>query len=108
MSIINSEIKFRSVFSAAILSVSNKQGLVEFAKKLHNLGLELVASGGTAKTIRNADIPVKYVLCFFLFNFYSLPNFSMLVNWGTYVFDCTKCKNFVIRYYGFLLGGSPC
>ncbi|CAB4022277.1 Bifunctional purine biosynthesis PURH [Paramuricea clavata] len=45
----------------AILSVSNKEGLVEFAKKLHNFGLELIASGGTAKAIRNADIPVKDV-----------------------------------------------
>ena len=47
-------------FFTAILSVSNKEGLVEFAKKLHNFGLELIASGGTAKAIRNADIPVKY------------------------------------------------
>ena len=48
-------------FYTAILSVSNKEGLVEFAKKLHSFGLELIASGGTAKAIRNADIPVKYV-----------------------------------------------
>ena len=52
---------FATFFYTAILSVSNKEGLVEFSKKLHNLGLELIASGGTAKAIRNADIPVKYV-----------------------------------------------
>lgn len=45
----------------AILSVSNKVGLVEFARKLHDFGLQLVASGGTAKAIRNSDIPVKDV-----------------------------------------------
>ncbi|XP_046846351.1 bifunctional purine biosynthesis protein ATIC-like [Xenia sp. Carnegie-2017] len=45
----------------AILSVSDKSGLVQFSQKLHSFGLQLVASGGTAKTIRNANIPVKDV-----------------------------------------------
>lgn len=45
----------------AILSVSNKEGLVEFAKKLHDLGFSLIASGGTADRIRLAEIPVRDV-----------------------------------------------
>lgn len=47
--------------SSAILSVSNKQGLVEFAKELHDLGFKLIASGGTANQIRMAEIPVRYL-----------------------------------------------
>ncbi|CAH1772657.1 unnamed protein product [Owenia fusiformis] len=45
----------------ALLSVSNKNGLVPFAKRLHDLGLKLIASGGTAKAIREANIPVSDV-----------------------------------------------
>ena len=30
----------------ALLSVSNKQGLVPFARRLHDVGLSLIASGG--------------------------------------------------------------
>ena len=42
----------------ALLSVSDKTGLVELAKELDGLGVELVASGGTAAAIRDADLPV--------------------------------------------------
>ncbi|KZC09416.1 Bifunctional purine biosynthesis protein PURH, partial [Dufourea novaeangliae] len=45
----------------AILSVSDKTNLLPFAKKLHELGLTLVASGGTAKSLREAGLPVKDV-----------------------------------------------
>ncbi|XP_071788214.1 bifunctional purine biosynthesis protein ATIC-like [Asterias amurensis] len=45
----------------ALLSVSNKTGLIDFAKRLHVLGLHLVASGGTAKAIKDAGIPVSDV-----------------------------------------------
>ncbi|XP_022288230.2 bifunctional purine biosynthesis protein ATIC-like [Crassostrea virginica] len=45
----------------ALLSVSDKTGLTEFAKRLSGLGLKLVASGGTAKCIRDAGIPVSDV-----------------------------------------------
>ncbi|PFX26852.1 bifunctional purine biosynthesis protein PURH-like isoform X2 [Stylophora pistillata] len=45
----------------AILSVSDKQGLVDFAKKLDGLGFKLIASGGTANKIRTAGIPVRDV-----------------------------------------------
>ena len=44
--------------SRALLSVSDKSGLVELAKDLNALGVELVASGGTATAIRDAGLPV--------------------------------------------------
>ncbi len=43
----------------AILSVTDKTGLKEFAQKLHQLGVELVSTGGTAKLLRDSGIPVK-------------------------------------------------
>jgi phosphoribosylaminoimidazolecarboxamide formyltransferase/IMP cyclohydrolase len=46
---------------AAILSVHNKTGLVEFAQALVNLGWILLASGGTAKLLRENNIPVTEV-----------------------------------------------
>lgn len=42
----------------ALLSVSDKTGLVEFAKGLHHMGVELLSTGGTAKALREADLPV--------------------------------------------------
>ncbi|WP_371368047.1 Bifunctional purine biosynthesis protein PurH [Sporomusa rhizae] len=45
----------------ALLSVSDKTGIVEFARKLHLLGVELVSTGGTMKAIKAAGIPVTYV-----------------------------------------------
>ncbi|KAL8624628.1 hypothetical protein ACOMHN_045163 [Nucella lapillus] len=45
----------------ALLSVSDKGGLIPFAEKLSALGFQLVASGGTAKAIRDANIPVSDV-----------------------------------------------
>ncbi|KAJ2580637.1 bifunctional phosphoribosylaminoimidazolecarboxamide formyltransferase/IMP cyclohydrolase, partial [Coemansia sp. RSA 1836] len=45
----------------ALLSVYDKTGLIDLAKDLHGLGVELVASGGTSKAIREAGLPVKDV-----------------------------------------------
>jgi phosphoribosylaminoimidazolecarboxamide formyltransferase/IMP cyclohydrolase len=45
----------------AILSVHDKTGLVEFAKALSDLGWTLLASGGTAKLLRDKDIAVTEV-----------------------------------------------
>lgn len=45
----------------ALLSVSDKNGLVDLAKQLVELGFILVASGGTATTLKQAGIPVKEV-----------------------------------------------
>jgi phosphoribosylaminoimidazolecarboxamide formyltransferase / IMP cyclohydrolase len=42
----------------ALLSVSDKTGLVEFARELAALGIELVSSGGTASLLRDADLTV--------------------------------------------------
>lgn len=45
----------------ALLSVTDKSGLVEFAGVLHALGVELVSTGGTAKMLRDHQLPVKDV-----------------------------------------------
>lgn len=45
----------------AILSVSDKRGLVEFARGLAGLDFELVSTGGTAKALREAGLPVRDV-----------------------------------------------
>ena len=45
----------------ALLSVSDKTGLVELAQALHAQGTELVSTGGTAKAIADAGIPVVAV-----------------------------------------------
>lgn len=42
----------------ALISVSDKSGLVEFAQSLNELGYTIVSTGGTAKTIKEAGIPV--------------------------------------------------
>ena len=43
----------------AILSVTDKSGLVEFARKLSGLQVELISTGGTAKLLREAGIQVR-------------------------------------------------
>src|ERR1700687_2000245 len=43
----------------AILSVTDKTGLVDFARKLSSLGVELISTGGTAKLLRDSGIAVK-------------------------------------------------
>jgi phosphoribosylaminoimidazolecarboxamide formyltransferase / IMP cyclohydrolase len=43
----------------AILSVTDKAGLEEFARKLSALGIELISTGGTAKLLRDSGIAVK-------------------------------------------------
>jgi phosphoribosylaminoimidazolecarboxamide formyltransferase/IMP cyclohydrolase len=43
----------------AILSVTDKTGLVDFARKLSSLGIELISTGGTAKLLRDSGIAVK-------------------------------------------------
>ena len=48
-----------SKIQRAILSVTDKAGLVEFARKLSSLGVELISTGGTAKQLRESGIPVR-------------------------------------------------
>jgi phosphoribosylaminoimidazolecarboxamide formyltransferase/IMP cyclohydrolase len=45
----------------ALLSVSDKTGLLPLAKFLVEKGVELLSTGGTAKAIRDAGLPVKDV-----------------------------------------------
>ena len=50
-----------SKIKRALISVSNKKGLVEFARTLAEKGVEILSTGGTAKVLRDAGIPVKDV-----------------------------------------------
>ena len=45
----------------ALISVSDKAGIVEFAKALHEQGIEILSTGGTAKLLADKFIPVKEV-----------------------------------------------
>ena len=45
----------------ALLSVTHKDGLAEFATFLHANGVELVSTGGTLKFLENAGLPVTTV-----------------------------------------------
>lgn len=45
----------------ALISVSNKAGVADFARELVTLGFEVVSTGGTAKSLREAGIPVTYI-----------------------------------------------
>ncbi len=45
----------------AIISVSDKTGVVELARELVSLGFEVVSTGGTAKALREAGVPVTYI-----------------------------------------------
>jgi phosphoribosylaminoimidazolecarboxamide formyltransferase/IMP cyclohydrolase len=45
----------------ALLSVTDKTGIVDFARRLSGLGVELISTGGTAKILRDTGIEVKDV-----------------------------------------------
>ncbi|MCG8403144.1 MAG: bifunctional phosphoribosylaminoimidazolecarboxamide formyltransferase/IMP cyclohydrolase [Firmicutes bacterium] len=45
----------------ALISVSDKSGVVDFARDLVGLGFEIVSTGGTAGTLREAGVPVTYI-----------------------------------------------
>ncbi|MFN3889805.1 MAG: bifunctional phosphoribosylaminoimidazolecarboxamide formyltransferase/IMP cyclohydrolase [Beijerinckiaceae bacterium] len=47
--------------SRALLSVSDKTGLIDFARALSAAGVELISTGGTCKAIADAGIPVRDV-----------------------------------------------
>ncbi|HET9103659.1 MAG TPA: bifunctional phosphoribosylaminoimidazolecarboxamide formyltransferase/IMP cyclohydrolase [Solirubrobacteraceae bacterium] len=47
--------------SRALLSVSDKTGIVEFARGLVDLGIEIVSTGGTAKALATAGVPVRSI-----------------------------------------------
>ncbi len=45
----------------ALISVSDKTGLAEFARGLHRVGIEIFSTGGTARNLMEADVPVRDV-----------------------------------------------
>jgi phosphoribosylaminoimidazolecarboxamide formyltransferase/IMP cyclohydrolase len=42
----------------ALISVSDKTGLVEFSKELRQFGVEIISTGGTARSLKEAGVPV--------------------------------------------------
>ena len=42
----------------ALISVSNKEGIVEFAKELSKLNIKILSSGGTASLLQKNKVPV--------------------------------------------------
>ena len=49
----------RKPIRRALLSVTDKTGLVEFARTLHQYSVELISTGGTARALRDAGLPVR-------------------------------------------------
>ncbi|WP_457755319.1 bifunctional phosphoribosylaminoimidazolecarboxamide formyltransferase/IMP cyclohydrolase [Thermovibrio ammonificans] len=45
----------------ALISVSDKTNIVEFARELSRLGIEIISTGGTAKLLKEAGIPVREI-----------------------------------------------
>lgn len=45
----------------ALISLTDKTGVVDFAKELHSMGVEIVSTGGTARVIREAGVTVRDV-----------------------------------------------
>lgn len=48
-----------TVIRLALLSVSDKNGLIDLAKGLTEAGVRLVGSGGTAKAVREAGMVIE-------------------------------------------------
>ena len=48
----------RCTVRRALLSVYDKNGIIQFAKKLFDLGIEILSTGGTAKILLDAGIPI--------------------------------------------------
>ena len=46
----------------ALISVSDKKGIVKFASSLNDAGIEIISTGGTFSELKNANIDVKDVL----------------------------------------------
>jgi phosphoribosylaminoimidazolecarboxamide formyltransferase / IMP cyclohydrolase len=49
------------MIKTALISVSDKSGIIPFAKELHSLGVKLISTGGTAKLLAENNIPVVEV-----------------------------------------------
>ncbi len=50
-----------AIIKQALISVSDKTGVVEFARELAGFGVKLLSTGGTAKLLRDAGLPVTEV-----------------------------------------------
>jgi len=53
--------KTRTMSLTALLSVSDKTGIVDFARTLHASGVKLLSTGGTAKLLAENGLPVTEV-----------------------------------------------
>ncbi len=51
----------KTTVKRALISVSNKEGIVDFARSLHELNIEILSTGGTSQLLREANIPVRDV-----------------------------------------------
>jgi phosphoribosylaminoimidazolecarboxamide formyltransferase/IMP cyclohydrolase len=51
----------------ALISVSDKTGLTSFARSLEKRGVEIISTGGTAESLRKANIPVREISTFTAF-----------------------------------------
>jgi phosphoribosylaminoimidazolecarboxamide formyltransferase/IMP cyclohydrolase len=56
----NNELGLRKV-TRALISVSDKTGIVDFARELQSFEVQIISTGGTAKTLRDAGISVREV-----------------------------------------------
>ncbi len=45
----------------ALISVSDKEGIIEFARELKSMGVEIISTGGTARSLKNAGVEVTYI-----------------------------------------------
>src|SRR2546425_12412597 len=56
----NQDLGLRKI-QRALISVSDKTGIVDFARELKNFGVEIISTGGTAKALRDAGLDVRDV-----------------------------------------------
>src|SRR6266581_2158311 len=52
---------FMPKIERALISVTDKTGIVDFARQLSGLGVELISTGGTAKALRDSGLAVREV-----------------------------------------------
>ena len=48
-----------SLIKRALISVSDKTGIIDFARELKQFNVEIISTGGTAKALRDAGIEVR-------------------------------------------------
>src|SRR5579862_8601377 len=54
-------LRLMAKIQTVLISVTDKTGIVEFARELHALGAALVSTGGTARLLRESGVPVRDV-----------------------------------------------